>query len=274
MLRKVCMNLASSSRDIESRHLFRPKKLVSELLLHSSVKASVFVRDDLIMTMAVSEHFFHTRPSIGYRFIFLLREGSNFSEKSVKKSWGKESANESGSKFILCFYSSFVELIQPCFASPVSDRGNTIRRTASFLVDNSRVLKWIVSMVEWNSYVSLTKYLIQKTDAFLALDSIPPYIDNAIYDSKGDILYLGNLLKDELLETEKSDTFLIGDEGIKFNPLKDIYNPVLIPRVFETPMDFRDLISKTFDMTIPNPLFDFHSKFTLNSDNPIFDIQN
>ncbi|GJV69509.1 hypothetical protein Tco_1485018 [Tanacetum coccineum] len=35
-----------------------------------------------------------------------------------------------------------------------------------------------------------------------------------------------------------------------------------------------DLISKTFDMNIPNPLFDFDSGFTLNSDNPIFDIQN
>nr|GEU52928.1 hypothetical protein [Tanacetum cinerariifolium] len=39
-------------------------------------------------------------------------------------------------------------------------------------------------------------------------------------------------------------------------------------------VDFRDPISKTFNMTIINPLFDFDSEFTLNSDNPIFDIQN
>nr|GEW31046.1 hypothetical protein [Tanacetum cinerariifolium] len=39
--------------------------------------------------------------------------GSDFSEESVKKSLGKESANESGSKFISCFDSSFVEFIQP-----------------------------------------------------------------------------------------------------------------------------------------------------------------
>ncbi|GKC95315.1 hypothetical protein Tco_1160757 [Tanacetum coccineum] len=31
----------------------------------------------------------------------MLRKGSDFSEESIKKSWGKEFANESGSKFIL-----------------------------------------------------------------------------------------------------------------------------------------------------------------------------
>ncbi|GKF25220.1 hypothetical protein Tco_0081114 [Tanacetum coccineum] len=45
----------------------------------------------------------------------MLREGSDFFEDSVEKSWGKESDNESGSKFIPCFDSSFVEFIQPCF---------------------------------------------------------------------------------------------------------------------------------------------------------------
>nr|GEX33667.1 hypothetical protein [Tanacetum cinerariifolium] len=47
-------------------------------------------------------------------FIFILRKGTNFYEESIKKCWGKESANESGSKFILCFDSSFVEFVQPC----------------------------------------------------------------------------------------------------------------------------------------------------------------
>ncbi|GKA02214.1 hypothetical protein Tco_0674879 [Tanacetum coccineum] len=49
---------------------------------------------------------------------------------------------------------------------------------------------------------------------------------------------------------------------------------VLIPRVYEKPLDSLDPISKTFDMNITNPLFDFDSKFTLNLDNPIFVIQN
>nr|GFC70630.1 reverse transcriptase domain-containing protein [Tanacetum cinerariifolium] len=39
---------------------------------------------------------------------------------------------------------------------------------------------------------------ITKTDAFLSLDdSIPPVIDNGIYDSVGDILFLKELLNDD-----------------------------------------------------------------------------
>nr|GEV55896.1 uncharacterized mitochondrial protein AtMg00810-like [Tanacetum cinerariifolium] len=152
----------------------------------------------------------------------------------------------------------------------------------------------------------------EETDAFLALNSIPPGIDNKIFDgegdilllekllnidsikdllhqelnndSKGDILFLGKLLEDEPLEAKKSninsfirepsDAFLMGDNKIKFNPLKDIEDPVPIPRVSEKPLDSLDSISKTFDMTIINPLFDFDSAFTLNLDNPIFDIKN
>nr|GEW81862.1 hypothetical protein [Tanacetum cinerariifolium] len=138
-------------------------------------------------------------------------------------------------------------------------------------------------------FLSLTlfgdsEFLLEETDAFLTFNSIPPYIDNGIYDSEGDILFLENLLKDELPKAKKSeinpligelsDTFLMGDEGIKFNPLKDIDDPVPIPRVSEKPLDSLDLISKNFVMTIINPLFDFNSKFTLNSNNHIFDIQN
>nr|GFA54965.1 reverse transcriptase domain-containing protein [Tanacetum cinerariifolium] len=106
-------------------------------------------------------------------------------------------------------------------------------------------------------------FLLEETDAFLALDdSIPPDIDNGIYDSERDILW------------EPSDSFLMGDTKIKFNPLKDTDDPVLILRVSEKPLDSLDCISETFDMTITNLLFDFDSEFTLNSDNPIFDIQN
>ncbi|GJW54012.1 hypothetical protein Tco_0098097 [Tanacetum coccineum] len=39
----------------------------------------------------------------------------DFSEESVEKSWGKESANEIGSEFISLFDSSFVEFVQSCF---------------------------------------------------------------------------------------------------------------------------------------------------------------
>nr|GEZ14412.1 hypothetical protein [Tanacetum cinerariifolium] len=126
--------------------------------------------------------------------------------------------------------------------------------------------------------------LLIETNAFLALDSIPTYIDDGIYDSEGDILFLENLLKDEPLKTEKleinpllgepSDTFLMRDEEIKFNPLKDIDDPVPIPRVFETHLDSLDSILDTFESAFTNPLFGLDSEYSLNYDNPIFDIQN
>ncbi|GKG62668.1 hypothetical protein Tco_0634441, partial [Tanacetum coccineum] len=71
-------------------------------------------------------------------------------------------------------------------------------------------------------------FLLEESDAFLALDDlIPPDIDNGIYDSERDILFLEKLLKDD---------------------------PVLIPMVSEKPLDSLDPISKTFDMIITNPL--------------------
>ncbi|GKA33203.1 hypothetical protein Tco_0719570 [Tanacetum coccineum] len=99
-------------------------------------------------------------------------------------------------------------------------------------------------------------------------------------DLEGDILFLENLLKDEPLEANKSEikplirellnTFLMRDEEIELNSHEDIDDLVPIPRVSEKPLDSLDCISKTFDLTIIDPLFDFDSKFTLNSDNPIF----
>ncbi|GKC39771.1 reverse transcriptase domain-containing protein [Tanacetum coccineum] len=138
-------------------------------------------------------------------------------------------------------------------------------------------------------FPSLTSFgdsdsLLEETDSFLALDSTPPGIDNGIYDSEGDIIFLEKLLEDEPLEAKKSDinplireqfdTLLLRDKEIKFNLLKDIDDSVPIPRVYKKPLDSLYYILETFKMTITNPLFDFDSEFTLNSDNPIFDIQN
>ncbi|GJX40146.1 hypothetical protein Tco_0255136 [Tanacetum coccineum] len=71
---------------------------------------------------------------------------------------------------------------------------------------------------------------------------------------------------------EPSYAFLMGDEEIKFNPLKDIDDPIPISRVSKTPLDSLDSISNTFDTAITNPLFEFDSELSLNYDNPIFDI--
>ncbi|GJW78443.1 reverse transcriptase domain-containing protein [Tanacetum coccineum] len=103
-------------------------------------------------------------------------------------------------------------------------------------------------------------------------------------DPKGDILFLENLLKDEPSEIERSeiypligdpsDTFLIEDEEIKFITLKDIDDPVPIPRVSETPLDS---LASVWILLIRHSLIlclEFDSEYTLNYDNPIFDIQN
>ncbi|GJR30115.1 hypothetical protein Tco_1106347 [Tanacetum coccineum] len=71
-----------------------------------------------------------------------------------------------------------------------------------------------------------------------------------------------------------SDTFLMGDEDIKLNPPMDVDNLVPIPKVSEKPLDSLDPILETSKMTSTDPLFDFDSRFTLNSDNHILDIQN
>nr|GEV34783.1 hypothetical protein [Tanacetum cinerariifolium] len=134
------------------------------------------------------------------------------------------------------------------------------------------------SEVQYDTTTDMTAHYSKTTFA----SNLPPQELNNDYE--GDILFLEKLLDDEPSEAKKSeidplikelhDTFLIGDTGINFNPLKGIDEPVPIPRASEKPLDSLDLIFKTFKMTIIIPLFDFDSEFTLNSDNPIFDIQN
>nr|GEU60995.1 reverse transcriptase domain-containing protein [Tanacetum cinerariifolium] len=68
-------------------------------------------------------------------------------------------------------------------------------------------------------------FLLEKTDAFLPLDdSIPPEIDNGIYDSEGDMLFLEKLLNDDptkdLLPKEiKNDETKMTKSSVK-EPLK------------------------------------------------------
>ncbi|GJS32982.1 reverse transcriptase domain-containing protein [Tanacetum coccineum] len=108
-------------------------------------------------------------------------------------------------------------------------------------------------------------------------------IDNEIYDSEGDILFLEKLLKDDHSEAVKSeiytlkgeppDTFLMEDEEIKLNPLKDSDDSVPIPRVFVTPLDSLDSILDSYDTSYTNPS-ELDSEYTLNYDNLNFNIQN
>ncbi|GJR02270.1 hypothetical protein Tco_0525254 [Tanacetum coccineum] len=120
---------------------------------------------------------------------------------------------------------------------------------------------------------STTKCLIQK----------PLEIDNEIYDSEGDILFLEKLLKGEPSEADKleiytligepPDTFLMEDKEIELNPFKDIDDSVPIPRVSVTPLDSFDSFFDSYDTSYTNPS-ELDSEYTLNYDNPIFNIQN
>ncbi|PWA75151.1 hypothetical protein CTI12_AA244710 [Artemisia annua] len=74
---------------------------------------------------------------------------------------------------------------------------------------------------------------------------------------------------------EHIDTLSMGDREIDFN-LSDIESlptndHVPIPRMSAEPLGNSDSISRSFDVTISNPLFDFDDNFALRIDNKIFD---
>nr|GEU37072.1 hypothetical protein [Tanacetum cinerariifolium] len=67
-------------------------------------------------------------------------------------------------------------------------------------------------------------FLLEETDAFLALDdSIPPEIDNGIYDLKGDILFLEKILNDDPTKDTKTTKSLIKEPPEQ--ELKDLPPP-------------------------------------------------
>ncbi|GJT63527.1 hypothetical protein Tco_1007060 [Tanacetum coccineum] len=91
---------------------------------------------------------------------------------------------------------------------------------------------------------------------------------------------LGDIIVDiDLLLGEHLDTFSTGDREIDFNPIRDIEelerllgdDPVPVLRVFDAPLGHSDLISRSFDMTFSNSLFDFNDDYTLCYDNLLFD---
>ncbi|GJZ52541.1 hypothetical protein Tco_0607056 [Tanacetum coccineum] len=71
---------------------------------------------------------------------------------------------------------------------------------------------------------------------------------------------------------EHLDTLSMRDREIDFNP-RDIETNDLIPgpRMFDVPLGNCYSVSRSFDVTYSNPLFDFDDNFTLRIDNKIFD---
>ncbi|GKA28598.1 hypothetical protein Tco_0714843 [Tanacetum coccineum] len=90
----------------------------------------------------------------------------------------------------------------------------------------------------------------------MPIDSPPLPCTDVLGDAKVDI---------DLPFGEHLDTLSIGDREIDFNPsdLETIYRSV--------PGCNDDSISRSFDVTISNPLFDFDDNYSLIIDNKIFD---
>ncbi|GKE00096.1 hypothetical protein Tco_1388079 [Tanacetum coccineum] len=63
-----------------------------------------------------------------------------------------------------------------------------------------------------------------------------------------------------------------GDREIDFNPSDlETIDPIPDPRMFDVPLGNDDLISRSFDVTISNPLFNFDENYSLIIDNKFFD---
>nr|GEZ56957.1 hypothetical protein [Tanacetum cinerariifolium] len=91
---------------------------------------------------------------------------------------------------------------------------------------------------------------------------------------------LGDTIVDiDLLLGEHLDTLSTGDGEIDFNPIRDIGelewlladDPVPVLRVFDEPLGHFDLISRSFNVTFSNLLFDFNDDFTLCNVTPLLD---
>ncbi|GKD24797.1 hypothetical protein Tco_1231011 [Tanacetum coccineum] len=82
-----------------------------------------------------------------------------------------------------------------------------------------------------------------------------------------------------LLLGEHLDTLSTGDREVDFNPSRDIEelerlladDSVPVLRMFDEPLGHSDSISRSYDVTFSNPLFDFNDDYTLCNDNPFFD---
>ncbi|GJV20698.1 hypothetical protein Tco_1369718 [Tanacetum coccineum] len=95
-----------------------------------------------VVTMAVSEHFLHTKPTVRDSF------------RNVDCGTGSRSDNTVGSPHGFVIHG--IEVLK------VNENVTEVIDVENWRVDNSRVLRWIVSLFEWNSSVSSTKSSIQK----------------------------------------------------------------------------------------------------------------
>nr|GEV79260.1 hypothetical protein [Tanacetum cinerariifolium] len=146
--------------------------------------------------------------------------GTDFTEESIEKSWGKESANESGSNFIPCFDSSFVEFVQPCFC---------FSRSVLVLPSNwfplTRV-KWlpliansfaVLGIVIVESRVRATTRRISgvEVDCFFDRKKLFCFIDEVFDSAYVEALVVRNLQNELALERSKSQGYKDVADGLK-----------------------------------------------------------
>ncbi|GJX81064.1 hypothetical protein Tco_0329213 [Tanacetum coccineum] len=97
----------------------------------------------------------------------------------------------------------------------------------------------------------------------MPIDSPPLSCTDVLGDAKVDI---------DLLFREHLDTLSTRDREIDFNPSDlETIDPVADLRMFDVPLGNGDSISRSFDMTISNFIFDFDNNYSLIIDNIIFD---
>ncbi|GJY03521.1 hypothetical protein Tco_0369461 [Tanacetum coccineum] len=97
----------------------------------------------------------------------------------------------------------------------------------------------------------------------MPIDSPPLPCTDVLGDAQVDI---------DLPFREHLDTLSTGDREIDFNPSDlETIDPVPDLRIFNVPLGKDDSISRSFGVTISNPLFDFDDNYSLIIDNKVFD---
>ncbi|GKA88807.1 hypothetical protein Tco_0810619 [Tanacetum coccineum] len=122
---------------------------------------------------------------------------------------------------------------------------------------------------------------MEPVDTFLMGDEVistilAREIDEFIKSSVDDLVPIPR--ESEVTSDQHLDTLSTRDREIDFNLSKDIEelerllvdDPVPVPRVFDAPLGNSDSISRSYDVTFSNPLFDFNDDYTLCYDNPFF----
>nr|GEV96602.1 reverse transcriptase domain-containing protein [Tanacetum cinerariifolium] len=129
----------------------------------------------------------------------------DFSDESVKKRWEKESANESGSKFIPRFNRSYIEFVQPCFCfSNFEDSMNV------FVMINFGSIIKLVSFDESQVVTFNSKFVcgIRNSDCKTGSQS-----DNTVGSPHGFIIHWIIISKNIKKVTEARACYECGDTG-------------------------------------------------------------